>query len=123
LPGTRYDEDLDHWIVRILRDSRQLELQHNQLESEVNLRHKVSSATLSSHLDKLYRREILYIRVDKNKHTYYSLTEEFKAVWEFERKANYLTNAFSRFDMYTRRSRKKVSWQLNMGRRRKSMIS
>jgi len=33
MPGTRYDEDLDNWIVRILLDSRRLELGHNQLQA------------------------------------------------------------------------------------------
>lgn len=127
MPGTRYDENLDRWIVRIFLDSKGLELRHNQLQRELNLRleDKPSTATLSSHLDKLYRRQILNVRVNEKKHTYYSLTKTFKDVLEIESRnslANYLENAFSRFDSFheDRPSRKKVPWQLNIGRRRKS---
>ena len=38
MPGTRYDENLDYWIVRILLDSIQMEIRHNQLKRELNLR-------------------------------------------------------------------------------------
>jgi DNA-binding transcriptional ArsR family regulator len=96
---------------------------------ELNLWHTVSTATISSHLDKLYRREILHVEDEKNGKTYYSLEKTFKAVLESEMErdplftrnhytTSYLENAFSKFDRYTKRSRKKVSWQL--GRRRKS---
>ena len=34
--GTRYDEDLDYWMVRIFLDSGLSELRYNQLEREVN---------------------------------------------------------------------------------------
>ena len=63
------------------------------------------------------------MKVEENGHTYYSLTERFRAVLKSERKndqINYLKNAFSRFDAYTIPSRKKVSWRLNLGRTRKS---
>lgn len=104
MPRTRYDENLDQWIVLIFLDSKGLELRHNQLQRELNLRleDKPSTATLSSHPDKLYRRQILNVRVNEKKHTYYSLIKMFKDVLEIERRhslANYLENAFSRFDI------------------------
>ena len=102
MPGTRYDENLDYWIVRILLDSIQMELRHNQLKRELNLQHKVvSTATYSYHLKKLWGGEILHRRVEKNGHSHYSLTEKFKDVLEIERKKDptkYLENTFSRFD-------------------------
>jgi len=133
MPGTRYDEDLDNWIVRILLDSRRLELGHNQLQRELNLRleDKASTATLSSHLKRLCGGEILDRRVEQNGHTHYSLTERFRAVLESERKHNpirYLDNALLRFDRTKVRSfHKEVSpmdyfhGNYKIGRKRKSI--
>lgn len=130
--GTRYDEDLDQWIVLIFLDSRRLELRYNQLERELNLRRedKASTATLSSHLKRLWGAEILHRRVEKNGHTHYSLTERFGAVLENERKhdqTKYIENALSRFDRTKRRSFGKevphmdyILGNYRIGRKRKS---
>lgn len=108
MPGTRYDKDLDDWIIRILLDSRHLELRHNQLKRELNLQYKVvSTATFSCHLKRLWGGEILHIRFEKNGHTHFSLTKGFMDVLESERRhdsTKYLENTFSRFDRTYRRS-------------------
>lgn len=95
---------MDDCIVYIFTEHKFSELRYNLLEKEMNLRHRVSTATLSSHLKKLYGREILCIRVKKNGHTYYSLTKRFRDRLEYEMKHaqppinRYLRNTFSRFD-------------------------
>jgi DNA-binding HxlR family transcriptional regulator len=134
MPGTRYDFDLDQRIVRILLDSKGLELRHNQLERELNSQRwytdKVSSATLSSHLKILWGGEVLHRRVEKNGHTYYTSTERFRAVSDSERKyepTEYIKNALSRFDTTRKRSFGKevptkdyILGNYRIGRKRKS---
>ena len=96
----RYDAELDDWIVNILLP-RQSELRYNQLEKELNLRHKVSTATFSAHLRRLVGGQILLRRREENGHTYYSLAKEFRIALESEKRhdpTNYVRNAFSRFD-------------------------
>ena len=90
----------------------------------------MSTATLSSHLQKLWGGEILHRRVEENGHTYYSLTEKFNDVLESERKIDstkYFENTFSRFDRTKVRSfYKEVSpmdyfrGNYKIGRKRKS---
>jgi DNA-binding HxlR family transcriptional regulator len=96
----RYKSILDYAIVDIF-DTEHSCLRYHEIEQEISLYCKVSSATLSLHLIRLVERNVLARRVDDNGHTFYSLTKRFKGSLDIQKKhypTNYIEKTLSLHD-------------------------
>jgi len=83
-----YKHTLDFVIVELLDVKYPSYLRYYEIEKEVSLYHKVPSKTLSLHLRDLRLRNALEKIKQKNNHTFYSLTNEFKVELDIQ-KRNY----------------------------------
>ena len=118
-----YKDALDYAIVDIL-EAKELALRYHELEGEIRSYCSVSSATLSLHLRALVGGNVLQRRIEKNGHTFYSLTSEFKEALEIQKKhypTNYLEEtlllstfrkrpwfSFRKVKFYARRRRNRI---------------
>jgi len=89
-----YKAELDYVIVDMLDSRYPNYVRYNRIEKEISscLPRKIPSATLSLHLRDLRFRHVLDKREEKNRHTSYSLTKEFKDELDIQKKqhpANY----------------------------------
>lgn len=95
-----YKAELDYVIVGMLDSRYPSSMRYNQIEKEISscLPRKVPSATLSLHLGDLRFRHVLDKRKEQNRHTFYSLTKEFKDkldIQKTEHPESYEKNALS----------------------------
>jgi DNA-binding HxlR family transcriptional regulator len=83
----RYKYILDYAIVDILDTKHRSYLRYHELEQEISLHCKLSSATLVRHLTRLVGRNVLERRIEQNNSkTFYSLTKEFKVSLDIQKK-------------------------------------
>ena len=83
----RYKYILDYAIVDILDTKHTSYLRYHELEQEISLHGKLSSATLVRHLTRLVGRNVLERRIEQNNSkTFYSLTKEFKVSLDIQKK-------------------------------------
>jgi DNA-binding PadR family transcriptional regulator len=90
-----YKNRLDYAIVDIL-DTRDTHARYFELESSLCCR--VSSSSLVRHLKRLVGGKIIDRKVEKDGHTLYALTKQFKEKLDIQKKAypaNYLAMTFS----------------------------
>ena len=97
---TRFDykETLDFVIVEIFEKKHPSTLRYSQLEKEISLYCKLSSATLSRHLKSLVHRNILEKKRERDVPIFYSLTKEFKkelAEYKKDYPSNYIGKILS----------------------------
>jgi hypothetical protein len=82
----RYKYILDYAIVDILDTKHPSYLRYHELEQEISLHCKLSSATLLRHLTRLLGRNVLERTEQNNSNTFYSLTKEFKVSLDIHKK-------------------------------------
>jgi hypothetical protein len=110
-----YKHELDYFVVEMLDVVYPSYLRYGDIEKEISshLSHKVPSATLSFHLWDLFRfRHVLDKRKEKNRHTYYSLTKEFKDALDKQKKeypANFAKKTLS-LENFSRAHRMMLDW-------------
>lgn len=113
----RYRKVLDYAIVDIV-DLKHSSLRYCEIEREISVHCRVSSATLSRHLTRLVGRNVLHRIVEENGHTFYSLTKRFKESMDIQKKhypVNYIEKTlslhdFRQFDYSFTFSKERKSW-------------
>jgi DNA-binding MarR family transcriptional regulator len=94
----RYKYILDYAIVDVLDTKLPSYLRYQELEQEISLHCKLSSSTLARHLKRLVGGTIVERKVEKDGHTSYSLTRDFREKLDIKKKSypmNYLDMTFS----------------------------